>query len=227
MTSSPHRSSSRPIELGLAAAIVAAFWVAAVAGKAKTGAVTGTVTVHGGGLDNVIVYVADVEDGKTTTASIKQKDLTYVPFLTVVPVGSRVWFPNKDKGIIHNVFSPKSGDEPFNLGAYKAGKSKAHVFDTPGEIDIYCDRHADMRAKVKVVPSSLWTRVDDQGHYRLDGVPVGTHKIEVWMPDTRPVRTTVTVTEDGTVEANPLDLHAGKAPAHHKRVDGTSYPDYD
>jgi plastocyanin len=237
MTSSRHPSWSRLIEVAVIAlgATLIAFGARASAGEqAPTGTITGTVRVWSGkkavsSLTNVYVYVADLSDpsGKRLPRpSIEQRNLQYDPALLVIPVGTTVWFPNGDRGIVHNVFSPKSGEDAFDLGRYKKGKGKKRTFGKPGEIDIYCDIHPTMRAKIKVMPSSRFVAVADDGSFRIDGLPPGEHTIVAWMPDSEEVRTRVVVEEGGEVSANALDLHRGTAASTHRRKDGSSYPDY-
>jgi plastocyanin len=237
MTSSRHLSWSRLIEIAVIALGATTIAIGARAGsneRAPSGAVTGTVRVWNGkkaasSISQVYVYVADATDPSGTRRprpSIEQHNLQYDPALLVIPVGTTVAFPNGDRGVVHNVFSPKSGDDAFDLGRYKKGKGKKRTFDKPGEIDIYCDIHPTMKAKIKVMPSSRFVAVAADGSFRIDGLPPGEHTIVAWMPDSEEVRTRVVVDDGGEVSANALDLHRGAAASTHRRKDGSSYPDY-
>ncbi len=194
-----------------------------------TGVITGKVTVRGvKDYAKVVVYVDGVKDPKGTKRkrrSIVQKKERFKPDLVVVPVGTTIAFPNKDRGVVHNVFSPYTGPFGFDLDRYEAGSGKTQEFDTVGEIDIFCDIHPNMAAKVKVVPSSLFARVNSDGTYRIEGVPAGKRKIVAWMPDSKEVSTKVEVVSGDAVSAADLNLTKGKAKPH-TRKDGTSYPDY-
>jgi plastocyanin len=202
--------------------------------------VTGKVTIRRDGKEvtdfsNVVVYVKGVEDPEGTPRpkrTIRQRNQQYTPRLTVVPVGTTISFPNDDRGVVHNVFSPRTGPFSFDLGRYESGPGRKETFDVPGEIDIFCDIHPDMEAKVMVVPSSLYagpggaTRVEADGSYRIEGVPAGRRRIVAWMPDSDEVTTRVNVTADEMAAANDLNLRQGAPPGRHKRKDGTSYPTY-
>jgi plastocyanin len=161
--------------------------------------------------------------GAGQTSQIKQRDLQFEPHVLVVAAGATVAFPNLDSEE-HNVFSPS--DPPFNLGRYTTDKvGKAKRFDDPGEIEIYCDIHKQMWARVKVVDTTLYAEVVD-GKYDLSGVPPGTYKVVAWMPDSREVKSdVVTIDASGDVQATEIHLHQG-APHGHKRRNGEDYPPY-
>src|SRR5205807_2134768 len=59
-----------------------------------------------------------------------QKDRHFTPHVLAVSVGSTVDFPNRDP-YYHNAFSNYSG-QPFDIGLYAPGTSKATVFKKPG-----------------------------------------------------------------------------------------------
>ncbi|HUQ07603.1 MAG TPA: carboxypeptidase regulatory-like domain-containing protein [Kofleriaceae bacterium] len=203
------------------------------------GSVTGKVVVYRDGkkletfnYSDVVVYIKDARDAPGAPRpkpQIRQKNQTYSPRLTVVPVGTTIRFPNDDR-VDHNVFSPLTGKDYFDLGRYRAGAGRSRTFDVAGEIDIYCDIHWQMAAKVKIVPSSLYagpggrTAVAADGTYRIDNVPPGRQQVVAWLPDSPEVQTRITVTADRSAAAKDLNLHQGTPAARHKRLDGTSYP---
>ena len=53
---------------------------------------------------------------------IKQQDKQFSPAVAVVPVGTRLSFPNLDT-VFHNVFS-KTPNDAFDLGVVKAARSR-------------------------------------------------------------------------------------------------------
>ena len=57
---------------------------------------------------------------------VRQRDLQFIPSLTVVVQGTTVDFPNEDK-VFHNVFSFSEAAR-FDLGLYKSGTSRSVTF---------------------------------------------------------------------------------------------------
>jgi len=172
----------------------------------------------------VVVYIEGVK-GRTqrSTATIAQKNKQFTPGLTVVPKGSTVDFPNNDK-IFHNVFSV-SRTARFDLGLYKSGSSKSVKMRRAGEVDVYCNIHPKMIAKIKVVDSNYYAVTGRDGTFRIDGVPAGTYTIIAWQPHGTQAKSQVTIGQ-GSKTRRDFSLRKGKKPRHHMRKDGTPYGRY-
>ncbi len=152
-------------------------------------------------IDPVVFLRGDV--GETAleepgdTPLMAQDDTAFVPSLRVVPVGSTIEFPNRDS-FFHNVFS-YSPAARFDLGRYPRGESKSVTFDEPGVVKIYCEVHDFMRAAVVVVENPFHAVPDEEGRFRIEGVPPGTHTLVAWDADRGMVEREVTVPDGGTV----------------------------
>jgi plastocyanin len=187
--------------------------------------VTGRVRTGGGQpLGEAYVYVDGLRSSaRGQTVEIKQKDKQFAPRVVVVPLGTKVVFPNQDT-VIHNVFSMAIGNS-FDLGSVKGGEtSPPVVMLKPGPVEIFCNIHSKMRADVLVVPNSHWTRVAADGSFQLAGVPVGTRKIVLWSPTLKPVSQQVDVTAKGgsvTFSSDAMSIR----PHLNKR--GQAYGSYD
>ena len=177
---------------------VIALALAALPGAAFAGSIEGKVTAPGRGDLPLVVYVE--EGGKAESAvdvpakervRIGQKQTRFAPSAVVVPMGAKVDFPNYDK-IYHNVFSLTPGNE-FDLGLYRGGVSKAATFAQPGEVDVYCNIHPEMHARVLVVPSKRYVEVGEDGSFTLADVPAGTWTVVAWSPEHEPESRKVTV----------------------------------
>jgi len=107
-----------------------------------------------------------------------QRNETFVPHLLAIMTGTTVDFPNSDK-FYHNVFS-LSKPARFDLGRYSAGHSRSIRFDRPGIVRVFCDIHSHMTAFILVFAHRYFAVTDEEGKYRLDGVPPGTYTLIVW-----------------------------------------------
>ena len=96
---------------------------------------------------------------------IKQEGRQFNPRVAVVQTGTNLMFPNMD-AVYHNVFS-NSPRNSFDLGTYQAGdKARSVTVTGPGVVDIFCNIHQKMSAKVLVVPSVLYAKVHPDGTFR-------------------------------------------------------------
>jgi plastocyanin len=220
----------------LTVALLALPLLAAPASDAThVGAITGRVLVFDHGKpaqrDDVWVYLEAVPHARARATAnapiqeIRQTGCQFSPHVLVVPVGTTVAFPNYDHEE-HNVFSPTDPPGGFDLGRYNTDhKGKLHEFDDAGEMEIYCDIHKQMWARVKVVESSIRKTVDADGRFTLSDVPAGTYKLHVWSYDSAEVIDKVVVPDGETVPTSDQHLQLGDSKLH-TRKDGTSYPQY-
>ena len=130
-------------------------------------------------------------------ARMDQRHERFVPHVLAIVAGTWVNFPNDD-ATYHNVFS-LSKTKDFNLGRYAAGRSKAVRFERPGIVRVFCDIHSHMSAFILVFAHRFFAVTDDEGRYRLEGVPPGTYTVVVWNETERgdPPRRIVTIGEAG------------------------------
>jgi plastocyanin len=185
--------------------------------------VTGKITINGKRTDAVVyVYVDDGPDPDGTrhpATTMAQKNDKFVPALLVIPAGTKVSFPNEDKHD-HSVFSP--APSYMDLGRYARKEDKSYTFDDPGEVDIYCDIHYQMKAKIMVMPSSKFAVVTD-GKFSLE-VPAGRDRhISVWTADTNPYTATVDVVAGKEVQLDPIKITPKLPAKSHMNQAGKPY----
>ena len=121
------------------------------------------------------------------TKQVAQKDLTFVPALLPVRVGTKVEFPSFDD-TYHNIFS-YSPAKRFDLGRYRPDERPipVQVFDKPGLVTLRCDIHEHMRGLILVLNTPYFVMTDTDGHFRLSGLPAGHYTLKAWI-DSRTTR---------------------------------------
>jgi plastocyanin len=131
------------------------------------------------------------------TKQVTQKDLTFIPALLPIRVGTKVEFPNLDD-TYHNIFS-YSPAKRFDLGRYRPEERPipSEVFDQPGLVTLRCDIHEHMRGLILVLNSPYFVMTDTSGHFRLSGLPAGHYTLKAWI-DSR------------TTREKPVDLQNGQ-----------------
>ena len=144
-----------------------------------------------------VVYVEGAFPRPATPplAEMTQKDLTFLPSLLPVQVGTRVAFPNLDD-TYHNIFS-FSPPKRFDLGRYRADEQPAPsvLFDTPGLVTLRCDIHEHMRALILVLDTPHFAITAPDGSFRLTGVPAGRYTLKAWV-------------DSKTTKESPVELQA-------------------
>ncbi|MEZ4450678.1 MAG: carboxypeptidase regulatory-like domain-containing protein [Nannocystaceae bacterium] len=175
----------------------------------------------------VVVYLERVP-GPTPTPpteplKIRQHNKTFLPRVSAAVVGTTIDFPNDDK-IFHNVFS-LSRALRFDLGLYKSGASKSVVTTREGVVDIYCNIHPEMAAKVVILATTHFAVTGEDGSFALQGVPPGTYPVVAWQAEGEPFRGEVTL-RAGEATTLTIDLIEAPKADPHLRKDGTPYGRY-
>jgi plastocyanin len=131
------------------------------------------------------------------TKEVAQKNLTFVPTLLPIEVGTKVEFPNLDDQY-HNIFS-YSPVKRFDLGRYRPEERPipSVTFDQPGLVTLRCDIHEHMRGLILVLNTPYFVMTDTAGRFRLDKLPAGHYTLKAWV-DSR------------TTREKPIDLKGGE-----------------
>jgi plastocyanin len=111
---------------------------------------------------------------------VSQKNIQFHPFLTIVPVGADVSFPNFDP-TKHHVYS-FSPAKRFELKLFARDQSRTVHFDKAGVVALGCNIHDAMSAFI-VVTDSAWTaRTNAQGMAVFGDAPSSPGRLTVWNP---------------------------------------------
>src|SRR2546423_8771909 len=111
---------------------------------------------------------------------VSQQNLQFHPFLTIVPVGADVSFPNFDP-TKHHVYSFSSAKR-FDLKLFARDQSRTVHFDKAGVVALGCNIHDQMSAFI-VITDSAWTaRTNAQGMAVFGDAPNAPARMTVWHP---------------------------------------------
>lgn len=180
---------------------------------AKSGIVKGNITIAGKPTADVVVSVegvpsatakAQLSSAKAKKAVMDQKEQKFIPYVLPVTAGTTVDFPNHDTNW-HNVYS-KGGAKDFDLGLYAPGKTRSVTFDKPGVARILCNAHPSMEAFIVVKEHPYFSSADKGGNYRVDHVPLGKYRIQVWHPPLGTTEAGVELVREGEVLEVNFDL---------------------
>src|SRR6201987_2555103 len=127
---------------------------------------------------------------------VTQKDLTFIPALLPIRVGTKVEFPNLDD-TYHNIFS-YSPAKRFDLGRYRPEERPipSVVFDVAGLVTLRCDIHEHMRGLILVLNPPYFVITDESGRFRLSGLPAGHYTLKAWI-------------DSKTTREQPVELKSG------------------
>jgi len=167
---------------------------------AVAGDVKGKVAVQGlRSAQNIAVYVDAIPgkkfDPPSEHVTIDQRQMAFVPKVTVVIQGTTVDFLNSDS-VGHNVYWPSiSGNKKLghNLGTWPKGEKKSFQFNDPGAASLLCNVHPEMSGTLVIVPTPYFAVTDRDGAFEIKNVPPGTYTLKTWSEDGKVTTQSVTV----------------------------------
>ena len=167
-----------------------------------TRAATIEVQVHdaaGNPLGDSAIYAVPAAGGteaRNARAAIEQVDREFVPYVTVIQVGTTVTFPNRDP-ILHHVYS-FSPAKPFEIKLYTGKSPSEVVFDKSGVVTLGCNIHDWMVGYVVIVPTPYFGKTDATGNVRLRDLPAASYEVRAWHSQQRAAAQPQSVVLDAT-----------------------------
>jgi hypothetical protein len=148
--------------------------------KCGTEAVVEKVVVGGNkGLANAVASVAGAKGGATSKKGlVDQHGCKFVPHVVAMTPGE-LEFKNSDD-ILHNLHTYSTANPAINKAQPKFKKTMTEKFEKPEIIKITCDVHSWMLGWVAVMPHPFFGVTDQNGVAKIENVPAGKQKIEVW-----------------------------------------------
>ncbi|MCE3262452.1 MAG: hypothetical protein K0R43_1531 [Pseudoduganella sp.] len=110
---------------------------------------------------------------------ISQKGLKFLPLVTVIQTGSKIYFPNNDK-VRHHIYS-FSAPHKFDQKLYTGTTAEPQTFEKPGTVVLGCNIHDKMIAYVRIVDTPYFGKTDAGGSVALEA-PAGKYVLKAWHP---------------------------------------------
>ena len=173
------------------------------------------VRVKDGALQNVVVLIESIEKGKPFPATPTEfigKECAFLPFVSIArKKGVDGWpvfkIENTDT-VIHNphtyAVSGKTRATLWNIGLPEKGSKleKELKIRKGNVIKLECDQHDFMHSWTRVVEHPYFAVVEDDGTFKIDGVPPGKYKLVAWHPILDEQTQEVTVAAKGSAKAD-------------------------
>jgi hypothetical protein len=146
--------------------------------KCGTEATIEKVVVGGNkGLANAVVSVPGAKGGTMAKGVLDQHGCKFVPHVVVMAPGE-LEIKNSDD-ILHNLHTYSTANPAINKAQPKFKKTMTEKLDKPEFVKVTCDVHSWMLGWVAVVPGPAGVTNAD-GVVKIENVPAGKQKVEVW-----------------------------------------------
>jgi plastocyanin len=206
---------------GKRVAVASLLWLIVSIGRATGLEVT--ISAPGGQpVEGVVVVLNSLDRQRAPVPPVQavmdQQHRAFVPAVLVVPVGSKVIFPNSDS-VSHQVYS-FSPAKRFQLALYKGKPYPPVQFDHAGMIALGCNIHDQMRGFIYVVDGQYFGRTTGDGLWSADVTP-GDYLIRLWHPlaknglQLKEQRITVAAGEAQTLRIQTTELVKSSQSAKH------------
>jgi plastocyanin len=129
------------------------------------------------GLANAVASVPAAKGAKAVKGVLDQKGCKFVPHVVVMSPGE-IEIKNSDD-ILHNLHTYSTANPAVNKAQPKFKKTMTEKFEKPEIIKLTCDVHSWMLGWVAVTPGPAAV-TDSNGVAKIENVPAGKQKVEVW-----------------------------------------------
>lgn len=155
------------------------------------------VVAKDSGLQYAVVYLADITSGRSLFSMappvLEQSGCRFQPHVLVVPVGKPLTVRNSD-GLLHNIHTHSVKNRQFNLAQPgSVPQMTLGQFTAPELVDVTCDAHGWMSAKLWVTNNPYAVVTAQNGAYKIPDIPPGKYRLEVWHETLGKVTREVTV----------------------------------
>ncbi len=159
-----------------------------------------------GGLENVVLYIANWTGPATVTTTIPvfdQKNCMYIPHVLAMDVGETFKVETSDQTThnIHPLPNPMTGNIPWNQSQPPGAAPVEKSWKAAEVIPVQCNIHPWMHGWFVVVKGPYAT-TDSNGAYTINNVPPGSYTVTAWQEAAGTQTQKVTVAAGGSATAD-------------------------
>jgi len=160
------------------------------------------VAGSGGGLENVVVYVADGLPAQAfqppaQPAVFDQKGCTYSPHVLAMQANQKLDVVNDDK-TTHNIHPMPENNREWNKTQPPGIPIEETFAREEIAIPVKCNIHPWMHGYIAVFKHPFFAVTDQEGHFEIKNVPAGNYTIKAWQ-------------EKLGTQTQPVSLQAGQS----------------
>jgi hypothetical protein len=136
-----------------------------------------------GGVANTVVFLKEISSGKAMDIPegrrfLDQKRCEYEPHILLVPQETALQMKSSDP-VLHTVHM--DGAATFNLPFPFENRVTTRTMPNVGLVNLKCNGgHVWMNAELLVVPHPYYAVTDEEGKFKLTGVPPGEYQLVAW-----------------------------------------------
>jgi len=142
------------------------------------------VTGPGGGLANVVVYVAEGLGSQTfqppaQPVVLEQKGCVYVPHVIALQANQKLDVVNSDL-TTHNIHPSPANNREWNTTQPHGVPIEQTFARQEVAIPVKCNVHPWMKGYIAVLKHPYFAVTDKMGHFEVKDLPPGTYTIDAW-----------------------------------------------
>lgn len=138
-----------------------------------------------GRVADVVVALTDVRRGRAPADEEAPLDVVrsgcrFEPHVAARMAGQAVRFSNRD-AVMHNLRARRETRSVLDIGLPSEGAATTRTLEEPGVLRLVCDvGHTWELGWLHVFEHPYFAVTDDEGTFRIDGVPPGRYTLTVW-----------------------------------------------